>query len=391
MKVLLLGSTGAFGKSASKRLVGEDLVTEIGCASRRPEAARRAAEFIGRKGHPVCVDITDTQTLAHIAAGYDIIINTAGPTSEVQIPAVQAAIAAGVHYCDLGTIGKIAQRAMQLDAKARDRGVTVVLDTGWFTVAYLLAVHAGQSVQQTEAISVGFQFDYSPGNYYSPEKSLERVRTSGRLETSWDSIDSAAEPVPTYQNGRWQDVNPVEHPSSIFHPSGHELTAYPVDAPFTCTLPASLPGVKMSQTLLSFNPPALTTLFVEKAQRIARGETDWVGATIDYMETAVMEKDRYFTAPENHPAGWWMWATATGVKDRHKVRYTCWPSMFINWTSVPLVITALGILRGNIQNKGVFTSDPGMTLESFLAETVRYVPEEHLGEPLLHERIDILE
>ncbi|MDF1516138.1 MAG: saccharopine dehydrogenase NADP-binding domain-containing protein, partial [Anaerolineae bacterium] len=96
MKVLLLGSTGMFGKSASKRLVGEDLVTEIGCASRRPEAARRAAESIGSKGHPVCVDISDTQALAHIAAGCDIIINTAGPTSEVQTPAVQAAITAGV-------------------------------------------------------------------------------------------------------------------------------------------------------------------------------------------------------------------------------------------------------------------------------------------------------
>jgi hypothetical protein len=391
MKVLLLGSTGRVGQFTSELLVKEKLITKIGCASRHMDAARKAAEALGTKGHAVCIDITDITGLTAVATDYDIMLNTAGPTSEVQLPALQAAIAAGIHYCDLGVTGKTTLRAKQLDTAARDHSITAVIDTGWFTTATLLAIYAGQQFLQAEEISVGFQFDYSPGNYFSPEQYLLRYRTSGRMETSWDLIECATEPVPLYRNGSWLDVNPLEQTVRIYHPAGCEIDAYPVDVPFTRTLPGSLPGVKTVYTLLNFNPPALTTLFVEKAQRIARGETDWVGATIDYLETAVQDKDHYLTVPAGHPAGYWMWATAIGVKDGSKVRYTCWPSMFLNWTSVPLVITALRILQGDIQNKGVYTSDAGMTLESFLAETVRYVPEEHRGKPLLHERIDILE
>ena len=63
---------------------------------------------IGDKARAVCVDIRDVARLASIASDFDIIVNAAGPTSEVQLPAVQAAIEAGVHYSDLAAIGKYA-------------------------------------------------------------------------------------------------------------------------------------------------------------------------------------------------------------------------------------------------------------------------------------------
>jgi saccharopine dehydrogenase-like NADP-dependent oxidoreductase len=99
MKVLLLGGTGLFGKGAAALLARESEITEIGLASRHLESAQEVTAEIGAKARGVSGDIKDLSRLSSIAADYDIIINTAGPTSEVQIPALQAAIQAGVHYC----------------------------------------------------------------------------------------------------------------------------------------------------------------------------------------------------------------------------------------------------------------------------------------------------
>ena len=88
MKVLLFGATGIFGKRAAALLACESLITEIGLASRHFESAQGVISEIGAKAHAVCVDIKDLSQLSSIAANYDIIINTAGPTSEVQVPVV---------------------------------------------------------------------------------------------------------------------------------------------------------------------------------------------------------------------------------------------------------------------------------------------------------------
>ncbi|MGE5123175.1 MAG: saccharopine dehydrogenase NADP-binding domain-containing protein [Acidobacteriaceae bacterium] len=91
MKALLLGGTGSFGKSAAALFAGESLITKIGIASRNLENAQQAANELGSKGHAVCVDIQDLTKLSTIASDYDIIVNAAGPTSEVQVPALFAA------------------------------------------------------------------------------------------------------------------------------------------------------------------------------------------------------------------------------------------------------------------------------------------------------------
>jgi len=131
MKALILGGTGLFGKQTAALLARENLITEVGLASRNLENAQQAVEEISDKARAVRVDIKDLSQLASIASGYDILVNAAGPTSEVQVPAVRAAIEAGVHYCDLAAIGRYAESALQLDSQARARGVTAIICSGW--------------------------------------------------------------------------------------------------------------------------------------------------------------------------------------------------------------------------------------------------------------------
>ncbi|MDF1515999.1 MAG: hypothetical protein P1S60_19480, partial [Anaerolineae bacterium] len=298
---------------------------------------------------------------------------------------------AGVHYCDLGIDGKSTKSALHMDSAAKGQGVTAVISTGWYAIMGLMAVYAAHQLSHTDAVDVCSMFDYSPGEFYSPDQSLARARERGYVETSWDGIEMAAEPVWTYRDGRWVRLESLENPNKVFHPSGSEVTAYLVDSPLTHTLSRHLPGVQTVANLFSLYPPALNELFIRESRRIGKGETDWAGAALDFFETAVGNKERYFAMPEGYPGGWWMWINASGTKDGQKVRYTCWPSMFVNWTSVPLIIIALRILRGDVSMHGVFTAEACMTLESFLAEVAKYVPAEHRGKPLLNERLDVLD
>ena len=143
----------------------------------------------------------------------------------MQVPAIQAAIKAGVHYCDLGVTGKSAQSALQLDTQARDRHVTAIISTGWFAIMNLMAVHAVSQLDETQQVSVCMLADYTPGEYFSPEQSLARAREVGRVETSWDIIETAGEPVLTYSAGSRIRLDPLENPIDVRHSSGNEIPA----------------------------------------------------------------------------------------------------------------------------------------------------------------------
>ena len=186
-------------------------------------------------------------------------------------------------------------------------------------------------------------------------------------------------------------LDPIENPIDILHPSGNLVTAYLMDSPSVLSLPYHLPGVESVNALLGMIPPQLMELFIQKGQRIARGETDWTGAAIDFFETAVMNKERWQTTPPGYPSGWWMWALAEGHKEGRKARYLCWPSMVLDWTTVPLVIVSLRILRGDVSMHGVLSPEACFELGSFFEEAARYLREENRGKSLLNERFEWLE
>ncbi len=393
MKVLLFGSTGISGKSAAVLLSREKQVTEIALGSRTLVNAQRVASEIGEKAHAVCVDIKDLVRLSAIASDYDIIVNAAGPTSEIQIPAIQAAIDAGVHYCDLGVIGRTAEKALKLTEQAQARGVTAIIGTGWCAIRSLMAVHAARQLDEIDELSACFQFDYSPGGFFSPEKFLARVRKQGHMETSGvDMMECARSPVKTYRAGGWISIEPIEYPMEIVHPSGPIITAYPTDALEAITLPPYLPGVKNISILMSLVPPRLNELYLQHGQRMANDETDPAKAMVAFFEEALADKERCLSSPSGYPGGWWMWVNVTGQKNGRLARYLCWPAMVLDWTNVPLIIVALRILRGEVSLHGVMPPEACFELGSFLEEAAKYVvDEQHRGLPLLNERFDWLE
>jgi Saccharopine dehydrogenase NADP binding domain len=392
MRVLLLGGTGVAGKSTAHLLALEEQVTEIALASRHLESAQQAALEVGAKARAVSVNVKDIDQLSHIARDYNIILNAAGPTSEVQVPALQAAIEAGVHYCDLGVGATAAEKALRLDAQARTKGLTAIIGTGWFAMTSLMAVHAAHQLDEARELSVCFTFDYSPSGYYSPEQSLARTTELGHVETSWvDILETYRAPVLVYRSGGWVRVDPAGNSMDIIHPSGQRITAYPVDSQESLTLPITLPGIQTVSTLMSLIPPPLNELYLQQGRRISEGKIDHAAAALEIMETAVGDKDRWLTSPPGYPCGWLMWLMAMGSKNGQQARYLCWPALDWNWTSVSFTVAALRILRNQVGKHGVLPPEACFDLASFFKDTAHFLSQEQRGKSLLAERFEWLE
>src|SRR3989442_6221038 len=77
---------------------------------------------------PTAVDGRDSAALVRELKRWDCVINSSW--YDLNVPIMEAAIGAGIHYCDLGGLYHQTLRQLRLDARAKDAGVTCVLGIG---------------------------------------------------------------------------------------------------------------------------------------------------------------------------------------------------------------------------------------------------------------------
>ena len=184
MKVFALGGSGAVGQPACQILAADERVSEIMVAGRNLEAAERVASELGGKGTAEQVDATDERQLASLAAGCDIIVNTAGPDFKVPLPAVRAAIAARTHYCDVGADGPMTERVLALDDDAKAAGVIVVPGIGIAPgLTNLMAMHAAGELDEAEEVEFGYC--WSPAFL---RQDTAEMRALGRIDAGWQTV-----------------------------------------------------------------------------------------------------------------------------------------------------------------------------------------------------------
>ena len=190
--------------------------------------------------------------------------------------------------------GRPAEKALDLDEKAREKGVTAIIGTGWCAVTGLMAVHAFHQLDKVEDVNTCMQFDYSPGSFFSAEKVLARAREQNHVDTSGvDLMEAAVAPVWVYRNGRPICIEPIANPMQLEHPLGGTITAYPNDTVELVTLPRYLPGLYNYSSSVILFPPPLNELYIHQGQQIASGKTDAAGAMISFYEAILEDKDRW--------------------------------------------------------------------------------------------------
>ena len=129
MKVLILGGYGAMAQSTVPDLLSSPGVERVGIAGRNASKAKAfAASQRDDRATAVSVDARDSADLVRELKHWDCVVNSTW--YDLNVPITEAAIAAGIHYCDLGGLYHQTLRQLKLDARARDAGVTCVLGIG---------------------------------------------------------------------------------------------------------------------------------------------------------------------------------------------------------------------------------------------------------------------
>lgn len=136
-KVIVLGA-GMVGATIARDLASD---CEVTVADLRPEALAR---LDGLALRPLRADLADPEAVRRAVAGFDVAVGAL--SSKLGLQTLRAVIEAGTSYCD---ISFMADDALQLDALARQRGVTAIVDCG--VAPGLSNVLIGWAVRQLDA------------------------------------------------------------------------------------------------------------------------------------------------------------------------------------------------------------------------------------------------
>src|SRR2546423_4540981 len=129
LDVHIHGGYGAMAQSTVPDLLASPGVDRVGIAGRSDAKAKAfaAAQRDGR-AVPVVVDARDSPSLVREMKRWDCVINSSW--YDLNVPIMEAAIEAGVHYCDLGGVFHQKIRQMKPDPRAKDARGTCVLRIG---------------------------------------------------------------------------------------------------------------------------------------------------------------------------------------------------------------------------------------------------------------------
>ena len=389
-KVFALGGAGGVGRGTARILAESDLVTEIAIASRTAESAARIATEIGDKATPLQVDALDEGKVASLASGSDILVNTAGPDFRVAVPALRAAIKAGIHYCDVNCDGIATEEALNLDQAARSSNVTALIGIGLAGLSNLMMIHAARQLDHADEIRLCHFFPVI--GWGDPKEVLAAWRKAERADaSSQQTMSFFARSARMFREGRWVEVDPVEETVRVTLPSGHDVVAHPMGASEAIALPRSLPEVGSISVVLSVFPPAVEALYCQIARRIARGELDASAGSMALYERLVAEPEQGLVGADRLGTDWLTWVEADGMKSGRRQRYRSSLNPALAWTSRPLATAALKMLRGEIPTRGVLTPETCLDPMGFLKEVAQHAPELPLGSRLLEESFQPLD
>ena len=130
--VLLLGAGGNSGRNIAREVVGRGLSVRL--AGRRTEPLAALAADLARTGVPVtsmALDVGDPVTVRAAVARTRLVVNTVGPFARYAPSVLDACLDSGVSYVDIANERSAVRGALERDALARQRGVTVVTGAGF--------------------------------------------------------------------------------------------------------------------------------------------------------------------------------------------------------------------------------------------------------------------
>src|SRR5215469_5382767 len=156
----IVGGYGATGRVVVSEL-GKSMQGEILVGGRDiAQAKALAAEFDGRVS-AARLDVLDANSLDDFCSRCSIIVNCAGPVTQLQDRVAQAAFRGRRHYIDAAGLGLVKERMLPHHAEITDSGLSFVISAGWLPglteVAPLYGLaQARAKVDEVESLTVYF-------------------------------------------------------------------------------------------------------------------------------------------------------------------------------------------------------------------------------------------
>src|SRR5687768_703548 len=146
MKMLVLGA-GLQGSACAYDLLQNEEVTEVRLADLHTGHLQHfLAPYSGRRLIPTPLDVRDHEAVSALMRESDAVMSAIPYYFNVDL--ANQAVAAGVHFCDLGGNTEIVFEQQKLDAEAKQKGITIIPDCG--LAPGMVNILAGYGISQLD-------------------------------------------------------------------------------------------------------------------------------------------------------------------------------------------------------------------------------------------------
>jgi len=377
MKIVVLGGTGLTGQCAVRDLVESRGVSEVVIAARNTDKAKQVADKIKSKKVSVAsADASKPKEMVAVLRGSDVVINAVQYYFNIDV--MKAALAARVHYLDLGGLFHITRKQLKLNEKFRKAGLTALLGMGAMPgVTNILARYLVDKLDSVETILIrdGWR-DFTKG--------APPFVVTWSLPTLMDEMTLNAI---IFENGRFREVPPLSLKETVDFPDPVGTTdVYTTIHSEVATLPISFKEKGVKNVNWKEGGPGflqnklLVDMGVADTEPIKLKNTEIVPR--DFLMAVLTEKKLLGypegVIPDDYEA---TRVQVIGEKKKQKVVYTMdvvfqakkeWGASCSQYdVGVPASIAAQMIAKGEISARGALPPEVCVNPRPFVAQLTR--------------------
>lgn len=358
-RVLILGC-GEMGEVAGEDLYRHGNFKEIIIGTRSIEKAKRLSRKLSGRKVKLSVkeiDVDDSQELESLMKSCEVVVNCIGPNYKYEVPIAQAAIKSRVNLIDINDDYQTTFKMLDLDKKAKDAGIIIVLGFGSSPgINNIFARAAADQLDEVEEVHTAWVMSGAD---------------PGGLALSYHLIYSLSGKALTYKEGKLKEVRSFvdgKEKIEFLDPVG-ERDVYHVGHPEPITLSRAFKEAKIVNDKATFYPPFVNDLILSLGKMVREAKSPIkVGKNyIDPMDFAAAyfhEKCKGLKCVGKEGA---LRVAVKGKKrkKRKKIIYSS-SGLLSEGTGISASIGAQMLVQGKIKGKGVLPPEECVDWREFL-------------------------
>jgi saccharopine dehydrogenase-like NADP-dependent oxidoreductase len=365
MKIVILGgASGDVGRDVTRILLRENTsIEKITITARNFDRANIfKKELEDERVTAMQVDVDNNHQLMNALNDHDLVINTIGPFSRYALPIMNAAITSHVNYIDICDDIEPTFKALQLDKRAKEVGIFLLIGIGWFPgMSNLRAKALAERMDSVDEIVTA---------WVGGRKSPEEIPSSG-VGGSEHFLRSITGNIITYRN-RQQVKLPAFQKRKLIHfpPPLGACNCYLMEHPEPVVLPITIPSIQNASTFFSLYPISRNKLIRFFARLIDMKLLSISQVTKIFRLLGKSDEKKHFPVLVGSYVS--CIGTRNGQKGQLSYSAVNTKTTVAEATSQPLACTVFYLLSGNTVQPGVHLPEQVLGIEHILQLGSKY-------------------